>query len=109
MKEYLVLLILSYFKFHIVEYDLDELMKRLGVSFEQFSDLLDYLFREELLEYRDSKMSLSFKGRMLLMNSDMEYYNETDDVNSYLFQEKWPVDRPFSVHCFSKKKWRGNN
>jgi hypothetical protein len=106
MDEYLKLLILAYFKNHIGEYSFEELRKSVGVSGLQFGEIMDEVFVERLLKYEDAKIFLTFKGRMLLMNSSMEEYHEVDDIEEVLFREKWPIDKPFIVHGFSKKKWR---
>ena len=108
MDEYLVLLVLVYFKEHTLEYDLEELRERIGVTFEQLFELINYMFEEKLLKYVELKMTLSFKGRLLLMNSNMENYTEREQCNVQTFKERWPMDKPFYVHDFSKKKWRNS-
>lgn len=107
MSEYLKLLVLSYFKNHVIEYSLEDLRYMTGVTTLQLNDLIDEMFADGLLQYENYKMILTFKGRMILMNSAMEeYYDNNCNIDELFFEEKWPLDKPFLVHGFSKLKWR---
>lgn len=108
MDEYLKLLLLAYFKSHNEEYDLVELNKKLGVPFSQFMELIDVVVAEELLGYYNSKLTLTFKGRMRLLHSSMEYYCEIDNIENCFYGKKMDINDPFLVRGFSKKKWRGS-
>lgn len=53
---------------------------------------------------------ISFAGRMWLMNSPMEEYYEAKEgeLENSVLKEAWPLDKPFYVRNFSKKKWRNS-
>ena len=109
MNEYLKLLILSYFKDHVEEYSFEELMHIIGVSTIQFDKIIDEIFEDELLKYDGVKIVLTFKGRVMLMNSSMEEYSyDNYDMDELFFDEKWPLDKPFLVNGFSRAKWRNS-
>lgn len=106
MDEYLKLLLLSYFKSHTDEYDLIELNRQIGMPFAQFMDFIDTVVDEGLIAYSNYKLTLTFKGRMKLLHSQMEYYCEVDNIECLFFDEKWNINTPYLVRTFSKKKWR---
>ena len=108
MDKYDILLTLNYFIVHKEDYDLDELKRKLGLSNKQLIVLINEMFDNHLLEYKGNLITLTLKGRMTLINTPMDDYCEMDDIEGCLFNDKWPVDKPFYVHGFSKKKWRGS-
>lgn len=108
MYKYNTLLTLSYFIAHKDNYNLEELKRKLGISNKELIDLINEMFDDLLLEYKGSLITLTLKGRMALLNTPMDDYYEIDDIEGRLFNDKWPVDKPFYVHGFSKKKWRGS-
>ena len=66
------------------------------------------MISEGELLVENAKLRISFKGRMFLMNSSMESYEEVseEEVSKCLLGDPWPIDKPFYVKKFSKKKWR---
>lgn len=108
MEEYVKLLVLAYFKNHLGEYSLSELREIIGISFVQLDYILEQMISDGELFFEDAKLRISFKGRLFLMNSSMEGYKEVPEgeVDKGLLGEPWPIDKPFYVRKFSKKKWR---
>ena len=106
MDEYTKLHLLAYFKTHTDEYDLIELNRIIGISFDQFMELIDSVVDEGLVKYYNYKLTLTFKGRMRLLHSQMEYYREIDNIENLFFDNKWDINTPYLTKGFSKKKWR---
>ena len=108
MDEYIELLVLVYFRDHVEDYSFSELREMIGISYIQLDEILDHMIFENKLVYEDFVLKMSFEGRMMLMKSSMEDYRLITEVeiDSYFFKTKWPMDKPFYVSGFSKKKWR---
>lgn len=109
MDNYVEGLVLAYFKQFSQEYSLYDLKDKIGISMGLLNEILDSLFRRGLLEYRDNLIGLSKSGRIALSNSELDGY--FFDEEEYLEKEdstKWPLDKVYAVHSFSKKKWRGS-
>lgn len=106
MDEYVILLILAYFKNYGQNYSLNDLKSSIGVSLWQLDEYIDSLIEEGLLVINDDKLlALSLRGRLKLASSDMEYYEYAD--SSECLDNRWPLEKAFPVKGFSKKKWRG--
>ena len=110
IEEYVELLILAYFRNHVDEYSLSELRHSIGISFAQLEDMLERMIVEKKLIYEESMLRISFAGRLWLMNSPMEEYYEAKEgeLENSVLKEAWPLDKPFYVRNFSKKKWRNS-
>lgn len=108
MEEYIELLVLTYFRDHTEEYSLSELREMIGVSLKQLDEIIDRMICEKKLIYEDSMLRISFDGRIMLMDSSMEDYHivNEEEINSRLLKANWPIDKPYFVSKFSKKKWR---
>jgi hypothetical protein len=112
VDDFLVPLILAYFKEYGTSYSLIDLHDLIGVSMSKLDHSIDELFDDGFLEYNsDNLMSLSFKGRMLLKDTPMEQYSfrsgmVSSDADEMI--EKWETDKPYPIRCFSKNKWRGS-
>lgn len=109
MDNYVEALVLAYFKQFSRDYSLYDLKDKIGISMGLLNEILDSLFRRGLLEYRDNLIGLSKRGRITLSNSELDGY--FFDEEEYLEKEdstKWPLDKVYVVHGFSKKKWRGS-
>lgn len=109
MDNYVECLVLAYFKQFGQEYSLYDLKDKIGISMGLLNEILDSLFQRELLEYRDNLIVLSKRGRLALSNSELEEYLFGEE--KYLGKEevtKWPLEKVFVVHGFSKSKWRGS-
>lgn len=74
----------------------------------QLDYILEQMISDGELFFEDAKLRMSFKGRLFLMNSSMEGYKEVPEgeVDKCLLGEPCPIDKPFYVRQFSKKKWR---
>lgn len=108
IMEYIELLILSYFKNHSEEYSLQKLRSLLGISFSQLDEIIDEMISNGLLIYDDFILRISFEGRIKLMKSSMERYEQVSEIEirEQLLKEPWPIDKPYMVKRFSRKKWR---
>ncbi len=109
MNNYVEYLVLAYFRQLGQEYNLYDLKERIGISIRMLNEILDDLFNRRLLEYKDNLIVLSKEGRLALSNSDLEEY--TFDEEEYFEKEdgvKWPLEKVYVVHAFSKNKWRGS-
>lgn len=109
MDNYVECLVLAYFKQFGQEYSLYDLKDKMGISMGLLNEILDGLFQRGLLEYRDNLIGLSLSGRIALSSSELEDY--LFDEENYLDNEeviKWPLNKVYVVHGFSKKKWRGS-
>ena len=109
MDNYVEGLVLAYFRQFGREYSLYDLKDKIGISMGLLNEILDELFQKGFLEYRDNLIGLTISGRIALSNSELEGY--LFDEENYLDKEeiiKWPLDKVYVVHSFSKKKWRGS-
>ena len=110
LDEFTMLLILAYFKELKEDYSLSELKELLGVSLETLDENIEELLNNGILHINEkSLISLTHKGRIVLMNSKMENYSFKSDIyDSELLKETWPISKPYSVHKFKRFKWRGS-
>lgn len=107
MDEYIRLLILAYFKEFKEEYNLVELKEKIGISFNMLDNYISELIESDKLYYKHNMLSISQKGRIQLMNSELENYSFCNDLEKEFLNEKWNIEKIYCVHEFSKKKWRG--
>lgn len=107
MEDYVEGLVLAYFGQFGQEYSLYDLKDKIGLSMGGLNEILDGLFQKGLVEYKDDLIRLSMRGRIALSSSELEGYLY-DEENRFDKEEnmKWPVDKVYAVHGFSKKKWR---
>lgn len=108
MNEYVKLLILAYFREYRTRYSASDLATKLGVTLDLLNSYIEELFAKKELCINENMISISKEGRLVLENSDMENYSF--DSESYLIKgskEKWPKEKVYPVHGFSKNKWRG--
>lgn len=108
MDDYILLLILAYFKEHINEYSITKISKEIGCSVMQTSVYIEQLLEIGYLEYMDYLLKLSIVGRKYLANSDMEYYTFDADISSLYENKRLKENEIYCIHEFSKKKWRGS-
>lgn len=110
MSEKLELLVLAYFRDTKENYLIREISELIGISLGTVNSILDIFFEKKFLEYKDNLISLSFIGRIRLMNSTMEYYSFLDnDIEEEYTKEKLEIDKPYLIRDFSKKSWRKNH
>ena len=82
MDDFVKMLILAYLKEKKANYSLIELHELLGVSMSKLDDYLDELFDSKLVMYNEKTLlSLSFEGRILLLNNKMEKGLNQDGIN----------------------------
>ncbi len=108
MNEYVELLILAYFREYRTSYSASDLAYNLGVTIDLLNSYLEELLEKKVLCINENMISISKEGRIVLENSDMENYSF--DSESYLIdggKERWPKEKVYPVHGFSKNKWRG--
>lgn len=108
MNEYVELLILAYFREYMARYSASDLAYKLGVTLDLLNSYIEELLENKELCINENMISISKKGRLVLANSDMENYSF--DSESYLIndgKEKWPKEKVYPVHGFSKNRWRG--
>lgn len=77
MNEYRKLLVLQYLDEVKKEYKIQEIFQRLGFEIEQGIILIEEMFEEDLLEYKNNLINITKKGREILdkvPNNDMEIY-----------------------------------
>ena len=109
MDEYVRLLILAYFREHSKGYTIEELCMMIGLFSEQANCFIDRLLEEGFLEYKGYLLSISLKGRILLMHSKLEDYRFTADLKRELFKADAIDVKYISLSSFAKEKWFGNN
>lgn len=108
MNEFVELLILAYFREYKTRYSASDLAYKLGVTLDLLNSYIEELLEKEELFINRNMILISKKGRLVLDNSDMENYSF--DSESYLIdgvKEKWPKEKVYPIHSFSKNKWRG--
>jgi len=108
VNEYVELLILAYFREYRTSYSVSDLAYKLGLTIELLNSYIEELLEKKELCIKENMISISKGGRLALENSDMENYSF--DSESYLIdgvKEKWPIEKVYPVHSFSKNKWRG--
>ena len=77
MSNYRKLLVLQYLDEVKKEYTIQEIFSRLGFEIELVNKLLEEMFIEELLEYKNDLITITKKGRKILNkvpNNHMEIY-----------------------------------
>ena len=90
-------LVLSYLKDHRFDYSYEELSGEMGLSYSVLIDLINKMISDGLVEIRENCLTMTFKGRMMLQNSEMELYstiNEPGIIDEFR-QKSWPVDKVF--------------
>ena len=104
MNDYIELMILSYFKQNS-EYSYAELAQLLGLPIITVSNHIENLISRNLLEYKDRLITLSFKGRIVLQNSELEFYDYFNtNINFDNFRNNaWPIERVYVPDNFLKK------
>ena len=108
MDEYIELLILAYFREFHKEYDLTDLKNKIGISYTMLDEYLSKLVDEQKLKYIDNLLRITKEGRIALMNSELESYSYSQELEQIYSSEKWSLDKIYCVHKFGDKKWRGN-
>ena len=99
MIEYVELLILAYFREYGTRYLASDLANKLGVTLD--------LEKKELC-IKENMISISKEGRLILDDSAMENYSfESESYLINVGKERWPKEKVYPVHGFSKNKWRG--
>ena len=98
MDEYISLLILAYFKEFKEEYNLTELKEKIGISFNMLDNYICELVEEEKLHYKQNMLSVSQKGRLELLKSDLENYSFCNDLEGGFSDEKWSIEKIYCVH-----------
>ena len=105
MDDYLSLLVLSYFK-QQETYTITSLSKLLGVSIDHILAILDLLIDSRYLEYSNSLLRLTPKGRLLLQNHQEDVYAfdsfpiEIPKTNP---AAAWSLDKIYVPDGFNKK------
>lgn len=110
LDEFTILLILAYFRDKSYEYVLTDLSDLLGIQFPTLFSYIDFLINEELLCIEKKQLiRLTFKGRLLLMHSNMELYSFSDDFNNDEDHLQKSNDvNDFFINTFEELKWWGN-
>jgi len=106
MMEYCKLLSLSYFKEYGNRYILSELMKILGISSEQLDLQISELIEDRYIEYKNNMLTITDKGELTLISSNMDGYKDQD--NEFIMlrvnqSEVWPIDKPYVPKKFLSK------
>lgn len=74
MDEYIISLVLNYFKIVDGKYELRKLRRLMGFTQNKMEDLLDYLINNEYLAYIDFRLKLTQKGLIYLISRN-KFYN----------------------------------
>lgn len=95
-NNYEVLLILTYFKSH-KDYSYQELSIITGMTLYRLNEYIADMIDQGLLEYKEHLLALSFKGRVLLQKSTMEYYDDQNmlDETVHYKESAWPIDQVY--------------
>ncbi|MCC2816744.1 hypothetical protein LK537_05495 [Lachnoclostridium pacaense] len=108
MDEYVKLLILAYFKEFNGRYNLEKLKEKIGISFNMLDNFIGELVENSELSYKNNMLSITQKGRLKLINSEMEDYSYSINLENEYSNSRWSIEKIYTVHEFSKKKWRGS-
>lgn len=108
MDEYVKLLILAYFKEFNGRYNLEKLKEKIGISFNMLDNFIGELVENSELSYKNNMLSITQKGRLKLINSEMEDYSYSINLENEYSNNRWSIEKIYTVHEFSKKKWRGS-
>lgn len=103
MDEYNKLLILAYFKEYRENYSFSEIKRHLGITNMYLYTLLNQLISDELLIYKEYLLTLSLKGRIYIMNNNMDWFKFIEIPDTNINENKWPIDKPYIPKNFSKK------
>lgn len=108
MDEFVQELILAYFKERKEQYSFQELAMFFGISQNAATEYIQSLISLGELEYSDSLLRLTLKGRTRIQNSSVDYFRfnqeEVSNINSDVnVQEAWPIDRVYIPKSFSRK------
>ena len=105
MDDYLSLIVLSYFK-QQETYTITNLSKLLGISIDHMLAILNLLIDSSYLEYSNSLLQLTPKGRLLLQNRQEDVYAfdglpiEIPKANP---SSAWSLDKIYVPDGFNKK------
>ena len=87
---YVNVLTLKYFYKTKDNYILSELIEKLGMDYESFNDLISDMIKNGLLEYNNSLLKITKKGREKIMN----FTNNIDgdnfimkDINNFYYKD----------------------
>ena len=108
MNDFIILLILAYFKEYKTNYDIVDLSAKIGCSVNQTIDFLEKMICSQYLFYENNLLRLTLKGRTILYNSNMDFYSFECKDDNKIKSTPWPVDKVYCPHEFSKEKWREN-
>lgn len=108
MDEFLQELILAYFKAKNSQYSFKEIAALLGISQSVTIEYIQELMALGELEYRDSLLCLTLKGRTRIQNTALDYFTFDQDQTDYMISdvnmnEAWPIDRVYIPKHFSRK------
>lgn len=108
MIEYVELLILAYFREYGTRYSASDLANKLGVTLDLLNSYLEEMLERKELCIKENMISISKEGRLILDDSAMENYSfESESYLINVGKERWPKEKVYPVHGFSKNKWRG--
>ena len=110
-SEYIVLLILAYFREKAGDYSLCDLSDKIGLSISELSFFLEDMINANLLQYNDiNLLTITEQGLKIVNASRLRYYSfNTRIADLYETEEKIGIDDIYVAKGFSKRKWRGSN
>lgn len=107
MDKHIQMMLMAYFKENKNTYSLSFLVKIYGITFERLTIIIEQLIREKCLEYNENNMlSLTPKGRLMLLNTSYDYYSAYDSqlpIGIIDPQKAWPIDKPYIPDKFTSK------
>ena len=104
MDDFRTNLILAYFKEKGNNYSYLELANLLGVGTNRLEGILDILIEQKMLLFNELRMlQLTEKGRLSLLNNQVDYYKFDNVTEELVFKDPWPIDRPYFPKKFLSK------
>ena len=97
MDDYIILLILSYFRNGKNDYLFRDIKEMLGISTIMLDKIIDHMLLESMLEYKNNMLALGEKGIRILISANMyDISNKSNDFeNTYEKKDKWDIYRPY--------------
>jgi len=108
MDNFIQELILAYFKVKKSQYSFREIAEHLGISLNATTECIQTLISQDELEYADSLLRLTLKGRTRIQNSAVDYltFDQAEanyQISDVDMNEAWPIDQVYIPKRFSRK------
>lgn len=104
MDEYRELLVIDYFMNKKDNYDINDIVKKLGISREKVLKLLNSLIKKGMITYKDFLLEITDEGKRFVKKNDMYYtYGKEIITNSINIKERMGIDEIYIPKKFLRK------